>query len=136
MLKILKSIKPIIRLEEGGVGVGGNDRAKYDSKCKLGDSEVGGNEVDDSKVANDEVRKKDQKMSKSKKLFKSKKTVKSLDFLTFRARLAFIELKQAFVKALILYHFDLKRHIHIEVDKSGYAMGRVFSQLTLDNLGR
>ena len=73
-----------------------------------------------------------QKLSKSKSLFKSKKTVGS-DFLTLGAKLSFIELKQGFVKALILHHFDPKRHIRIETDKSGYAIGGVFSQLTLDN---
>ena len=65
-------------------------------------------------------------MSKSKNLFKSKKMVES-DFLTLRARLAFIKLRQAFVKAPIFQRFDLKCHIRIEMDKSSYAIGRVFS---------
>lgn len=42
-------------------------------------------------------------------LAKSKSLVKPsfrMGFLTSRARLAFIKLKQVFIKALILYHFD------------------------------
>ena len=89
--------------------------------------EVGGNEFDDEVEKN-------QKMSKSKKSFKSKKTIESSDFLIPKAKLAFIKLRQAFLKAPIYYHFDSKRHIRIEIDVSKYAMDRVFSQLTLYDL--
>ena len=41
-----------------------------------------------------------------------------------------------FLKALILYHFNPECYIQIETDVSGYAIGRVLSQLTLDDLGR
>ena len=41
-----------------------------------------------------------------------------------------------FVKALFLHHFDLKRYIQIEMNKLDYAISRVLSLLTLDNLGR
>ena len=91
-------------------------------------------EVDNSEVEVDEVGKKVQKSSKSKNL--SKKTVRSSDFLTPGAKLAFIKLKQAFLKAPILYHFDLKHYIQIETNVSGYAIGRVFCHLTLDDLGQ
>ena len=50
--------------------------------------------------------------------------------------MTFSKLKQAFIKAPILYHFDPEHHIRVETDVSGYAIGRVFSQLTLDDLGR
>ena len=86
-------------------------------------------EVDGDKVEVDEVGKKARKTSKSQK------TVGS-DFLTPRAKLAFTELRQAFLKAPILHHFDPERHIRIEMDASGYAIGGVLSQLTSDNLGR
>ena len=72
-------------------------------------------------------------MSKSRNL--SKKIVRS-DFLTFGARLAFTKLRQIFVKIPILQYFDLERHIRVETDVSGYAIGEVFSQLILDNLGQ
>ena len=53
-------------------------------------------------------------MSKSKYLFKklskSKKTV-GLDFLIPEAKLAFIKLRQMFLKAPILYHFNPKHNI-------------------------
>ena len=92
--------------------------------------EVG--EVDGSKVGDDEVVKKVQKLSKSKNL--SKSIVRS-DFLTLETKLAFTKLRQAFIKAPIFYHFDPECHIRIETDTSGYTIGRIFSQLTSDDLG-
>ena len=62
---------------------------------------------------------------KSRNLSKSKQT--ELGFLTFRARRAFIELRQAFIKAPILHHFDPERHIRVETDVSGHAISRVLS---------
>ena len=56
-------------------------------------------------------------------------------FLTSGARKAFTKLRQVFVKALILNHFDLEYYIQIETDTSGYIIGRIFSQLILDDLG-
>ena len=108
---------------EGGVGIGGDSRARR-GRSGINDIEVGGGEVED-----DEVEKKTQKSSKSKNLSR-------LDFFTPRARLAFTKLRQAFVKAPILYYFDLECHIRIETDASGYTIGGVLSQLTWDNLGR
>lgn len=55
-------------------------------------------------------------------------------FLTFGARKAFIHLQKAFSQALILHHFDLKCHIWIETDVLVYAIGKVLSQITLDQL--
>ena len=92
-------------------------------------------EVDNGKVEDDKVGKKGRKMSKSKNLSKSKKTVGS-DFLTPRARLAFTKLRQTFVKAPILHHLDPECYILVETDVSGYVIGGVFSQLTLDNSGQ
>ena len=45
-------------------------------------------------------------------------------------------MRQAFLKAPILYHFDPDCHIRIETDASGYAIGGVLNQLTSDDLGR
>ena len=56
------------------------------------------------------------------------------DFLTSKARLAFIKLKQAFIEILIFHYFDSKYYIRIEINIFRYAMGRILSQLTLDNL--
>ena len=64
----------------------------------------------------------------------SPKTVES-DFLILGAKLVFTKLRQAFVKALILQHFDPERHIRIETDVSGYAISGVLSQLISDDLG-
>ena len=48
----------------------------------------------------------------------------------------FTKLRQAFVKALILYYFDSKRHIRVKPDVSSYIIIEVLSQLILDDLGR
>ena len=55
-------------------------------------------------------------------------------FLTSNAREAFNRLRQAFTKAPILRHFDPECHIRIETDALGYAIGRVPSQLTLNQV--
>ena len=57
--------------------------------------------------------------------FRTKKAKKS--FLTPKARLAFTQLRQAFVEALILYYFDPKSHIWIEIDESSYAISGVLN---------
>ena len=84
-------------------------------------------------------------MAKSKKWIRTKKAeasrVRNLSsqsgaFLTTETRRAFTELRQAFIEALILNHFDSKRHIQIEIDALGYAIGGILSQLTPDNLGQ
>ncbi len=88
---------------------------------------------------------KGQKMAKFKKWIRAEKSeasqAKNLSsqlgsFLTSKARKAFTKLKQAFVEAPILNHFDPERHIQIETDTSTYAIGGIFSQLTSDDLGR
>ena len=66
----------------------------------------------------------------NKKLSKSKN---SAFLLIANARQAFTRLRQAFTKAPILNHFDLERHIRIETNASGYAIGGVLSQLTSDS---
>ena len=67
---------------------------------------------------------------------RSKNSTGATGYLTPEARLAFTQLRQAFNKAPILRHFDSECHIRIETNASGYAIGGVLSQLTLDNLGR
>ena len=81
----------------------------------------------------------DKNLSKSKKSKNTKFGIQTRiratgepTFLTPGAREAFNQLKQAFTEALILRHFDLECHIRIETDASGYAIGRVLSQITFD----
>ena len=85
-------------------------------------------DVDGGKIRDDEVEKKVRNLSKSKKT--------ELGFLTSRARMAFTKLRQAFIKAPILHHFDPERHIQVKTNASGFAIGGVLSQLTLDDLGQ
>ena len=118
----------------------GRDGVGSDSRARRGQNEIdrsGINNVEvEVKVEVNEVGKKVRKLSKSKNSSKSKKTVRSSDFLTPGAKLAFIDLSQAFFMAPILYHFNPEPHIRIETDVSGYTIGEVLSQLTLDNLGQ
>ena len=55
------------------------------------------------------------------------------NFLIPNAKKAFNYLQLAFIKGLIFRHFDLKNHIRIETNVSGYAIDRVSSQLNLDS---
>ena len=48
-------------------------------------------------------------------------------FQTFNAKKTFNHLKQAFIKALILWHFDLKSHIWIKIEASNYAISKMLS---------
>ncbi len=57
-----------------------------------------------------------------------------IDFLTPGAKEAFIHLRKAFTKALILRHFDPEYYIRIETNVLGYAIGRVLSQIISDHL--
>ena len=111
------------------------DEVGDDNKAGRGKNKIDDVEVDGGEVEVNEVEKKVQKTSKSKNLFKSQKTVGS-DILTSRAKQAFNELRQAFLKAPILHHFDPDCHIQIETDVSGYAIGGALSQLTLDDSGQ
>lgn len=55
-------------------------------------------------------------------------------FITPGARLAFIKLRQVFIKVPTLYHFDLKFHIQTKTDLSDYAIDKVLDKLSTDNL--
>ena len=68
-------------------------------------------------------------------LLTSKNSNRAISYLTPQGRLAFTQIRKAFIKALILRLFDSECYIWNETDASGYAITRVLSQLTLDNLG-
>ena len=55
-------------------------------------------------------------------------------FFTLKARLAFTQLRQVFIKTPIFDHFDPKYHIQIEIDVFKYAIDGILNPLTLDNL--
>ena len=138
ILKISESTESTTQPEKGVIGISDDSRARRNRNkldgSELDRSEINNSEFDGGKV-DDEIGKKGQKKSKSKKLSKSKKTLRS-DFLTLGAKLVFTKLRQEFFKAPILHHFDLERYIRVETDASSYAISKIFSQLTLDNLGQ
>ena len=95
--------------------------------------------VDDVETTNPTKGKNQAKTTKSKILVKFKNHDFSLNsrnrefgtgFLTPKARLAFTQLRQVFVKVPILHHFNPKSHIWIETDVSGYTIGGVLNQLS------
>ena len=129
MLKTLGVTESKTRPGEGGVGVGSYSRVRC-GRSEIGRGGMNDIEVDGGEVKVDEIEKKVQNSCKSKK------TVRSSNFLTPGAKLAFTKLRQAFLKAPILHHFNPDRYIQIETDVSGYAIGGLLSQLTLDDLGR
>ena len=55
-------------------------------------------------------------------------------YLTPSTKPAFTQLRQAFIKAPILWHFHPECHIRIKTDASSYAISGVLSQPTSDNL--
>ena len=80
----------------------------------------------------------DSSKSKNKKSRKSTcvpniRAKRKLNFLTSNAKKAFNHLRLAFIKAPILWHFDLESYIRIEIDVSSYAISRVLSELNLDS---
>ena len=54
-------------------------------------------------------------------------------FLTFNAKKAFNYLRQAFIKAPILRHFNSDCYIQIKTDVSSYVIDGVLSELNLDS---
>ena len=55
------------------------------------------------------------------------RAIKKFIFLISNIKKFFKYLKQVFIKALILKHFDLKSYIQIETNILGYAMNRLFN---------
>lgn len=55
-----------------------------------------------------------------------------LSFLTSGAKIAFAQLRKAFIKALILYYLELDWYIWIEIDVSVYAIRGILSHMTLE----
>lgn len=60
------------------------------------------------------------KTAKSKNMLQPKEP--GTGFFTPGAKLAFAKLRQAFMKTLILYHFNLEYHIEIKTDELGYTI--------------
>ena len=54
------------------------------------------------------------------------------NYLTPAAKKAFDQLRQAFIEAPILQHFDPEQYIWVKTDVLGHAIGEVLSQLTND----
>ncbi len=75
---------------------------------------------------------KKSKLTKTKKSDFAKANFSETDFFTPEAKKAFIHLQKAFTEALILRHFNPKRHIWIQTDVSEYAIGGILSHMTSD----
>ena len=54
-------------------------------------------------------------------------------FLILNIKKTFNYLRLAFIKALILWHFDLENHIWIKTNVSSYTIGEILSKLNLNS---
>ena len=61
---------------------------------------------------------------------------KDSKYLTPDTKKVFNLLRHIFTQTAILHHFDLEWYIWIETRVSNYAIGRLFSLLTIDDLGQ
>ena len=62
----------------------------------------------------------------------NKNLVSKADFLIPGAKIAFAQLKKAFIKTLILYYFEPDLYIWTKIDASRYTIKGILSQLTLE----
>ena len=62
-----------------------------------------------------------------------KSTIRATGYLTSNTKTVFIWLKKASFEISIICHFDLKYYIRIETNGFSYAIGKILSQLTLNN---
>ena len=69
----------------------------------------------------------EKKWSKSENSFNFDATKIGSKFLTPNIRMTFNHLYLVFTKTPILWHFDLKYHIWIEINILGYAIGGVLN---------
>ena len=103
------------------IGSTGSAANPNETESKVdGDSVVGKSMVGGGEATNLTKRKNQAKITKSKILVKSKSydfppnsrnREAGMGFLTLKARLAFIQLRQTFIKAPIFHNFDLESHI-------------------------
>ena len=98
---------------------------------RTGNNEVlgGGNRADETVV---NLFKSKNKKSRKLTCMPNIVATGELNFLTPNAKKVFNLLQLAFIKVLILQHFDLESHIRIETNASSYAIGEILSQLNLD----
>lgn len=55
ILKTSGSVESTTQHRKGRVEIGSDNRAKYDSRCKLDGNEIGGNKVGSNEIRNDKV---------------------------------------------------------------------------------
>ncbi len=127
MLKTTSVVGSVENPEQDGQGIWMEDRSKKKPAQK---SRKGGQKGQKTAKSKKWIRAEKAKTSRAKNLGPSE------SFLNSKARKAFTELRQAFIKAPIINHFDPERHIQIETDASGYTIGGILNQLTSDDSGR
>ena len=108
---------------------------------KISGDSVVGNMVGSGEATNPTKGKNQVKTTKSKILVKfknhdfPKSRIEEIGtrFFTLQARLAFTQLRQAFIKTPIFHYSNLESYIWIKTDISGYAIRSVLSQLSSGN---
>ena len=91
---------------------------------KADDNKIVGNKGD---KANETVMNSFKKLTRITKI----RATREPNILNLNAKKTFSHLQIAFIKASILWHFDLKNHIQIESNALNYIINRVLSQLNL-----
>lgn len=53
--------------------------------------------------------------------------IENIKFQIFKTRVAFIKLRQVFIKVLIFWYLNQKYHIRIEINALGYVINKILS---------
>ena len=87
-------------------------------------------------IADDKFSEGDNRKNRAKILsvFSTSMDLTKANYLISGAKKTFNLLRHAFIQMLIVQYFDLEWYIWIETNMSGYAIGEVICQLTLENL--
>lgn len=85
------------------------------------------NKNNNDSVSGDKIDKKIANLSNN-----TKKMSSEVDFPTFKARLTFTLLKKAFIKALILYYYNLEHYIQMKINVLRYTISEILAQLTFE----
>lgn len=59
--------------------------------------------------------------------FSTNVAIENSNFLASEAKLAILQMREEFTKALILHHFHPERYIWIKIDAFGYTIGGILS---------
>ena len=127
--KIAVSLNSILQITDNrALSTQATENKNQDVSANTGDtsdtSDRNGKSIKNLSTITNLAKSKESKLTRSKRLDLLNTNVNfGTDFVTTKAKEAFIHLQKAFTKALILRHFDLRCHIWIETNVLRYAIG-------------